>query len=394
MTRTSTWAGLFLTLLGFVAGGLLAEIGVRIYAASNGEFGETIRQWDPMAVLIEPHGVYGYRQRPNSTYDYGSGVTAHSNTMGFRGPEVSPTKPLGTVRVVLLGGSTTHGWGVDDDQTIGWYLQALLPERIAGSRFEVVNLAFDGYDSYQILERLRGDGLPLDPDIIVVNTGVNDVRNARFRDLDLVDPDPRTIIWRTVLRRLRAEAERGGPSLWTRIKHYSYLARVPGLIRTNVARRRGHQRQSVIDKSLDPEFLGAAVDYFAVNIDRIVQLSRDHGAALVLSTPPSSLLSLYPPHRKSRLGYWIGNAETTQSYRDSLAGELVRIVAARQPTDPPIYYLSARLPDEQFLDDAHLTPAGNEAMAHEFAEVIAVILEGRPSLSRPSSASNAMIAVP
>ena len=394
MTQTSTWAGLLLVVIGFAVGGLLAEIGVRIYAATNEDFGARIRQWDPMAVLIEPHGVYGYRQRPNSTYTYGTGVAAHSNAMGFRGPEVQLTKPPGTVRVVLLGGSTTHGWGVADDETIGWYLAPLLAEQLQGSRFEVVNLAFDGYDSYQLLERLRSDGLGLDPDIIVVNSGVNDVGNARFADLDLVNPDPRTVIWAPALRRLRAEAQRGGPSLWTRIKHYSYLARVPGLIRARRARRKSFGPRRAVDSSLSREFSRTAVDYFAANIERIVQLAQDRDIATVLSTPPSSLLTLYPPHAKSMVAYWIKDAATTQAYRDSMGGELARIAATRRPSDPPVSYLSAGLPDELFLDDAHLTPAGNEALARELAVVIAATLEDTLWSALPSGVRDAMATQP
>ena len=59
-----------------------------------------------------------------------------SNALAYRGPECpSP----GTVRIILLGGSTTYGYGVNDDQTIDAYMRSLLPEHYPGRHFEVVN---------------------------------------------------------------------------------------------------------------------------------------------------------------------------------------------------------------------------------------------------------------
>ena len=74
-------------------------------------------------------------------------------------------------------------------------MRDLLRTEYPGIRFDVVNLALDGYDSYQLLERLKSDGLGLSPDLVIVNSGINDVRNARFRfvnnkELYDIDNDP------------------------------------------------------------------------------------------------------------------------------------------------------------------------------------------------------------
>ena len=52
-------------------------------------------------------------------------------------------------------------------------------------RFEVVNLALGGYDAYQLFERMRTDGVHFAPDLLIINSGINDVRNALFAGLEI-----------------------------------------------------------------------------------------------------------------------------------------------------------------------------------------------------------------
>lgn len=179
-------AGLFAVLV-------VAETGLRVWGWINPGFAANLRYYDLLGIQIEPMGRDGFRQRPNAAFHYPGGAVITANAQGFRGPVVAVPKPPGTLRVVLVGGSATYGWGVNDDHTIDTYLRQRLANRFPASRVEVVNLAFDGYDSYQISERVRVDGVRFQPDIIIVNAGINDVRNARFPDLR-DDPDPRTIL--------------------------------------------------------------------------------------------------------------------------------------------------------------------------------------------------------
>src|SRR5438309_327144 len=156
MRRTSLFAAATVA-AAVVVGAVLMEGVVRLYAVVDRRFAAGFREFDPMAVQIEPHGARGYRQRPSSVFHYVNGTAATSNALGYRGPVVPLHPSPGTVRIILLGGSTTHGWGVPDEQTIDAQMRTLFKERYPERRFEVVNLAFDGYDSYQLLERLTSD---------------------------------------------------------------------------------------------------------------------------------------------------------------------------------------------------------------------------------------------
>lgn len=345
---------------------LLAEVALRIYTSFDSPLGRELAVFDPLGVKIEPIGELGYKQRPNAVFSYSTGTEARSNAEGFRGPVVEIPKPAGTYRIILLGGSTTHGWGVEEDETIDAYMRHELGRRYPDRTFEAVNLAFDGYDSYQLYERLKNDGLRFQPDLIIANTGINDVWNARLANLQ--DRDPRTLVWKPVLDRLRAENERGGPSLWTRIKHYSLLARLPGF----VLKKQNQTRE--MDSVHRATLHDGAVENFERNLRRIAQVARDHSVPLLFSTPPSSLEDNYAPDTPPERAYWIIDAATTQRYRDRLANRMQDVVSDLNATQP-IAYVPHDLPGDMFIDDAHLTAEGNRRMALDFVEAATPFVE-------------------
>ncbi|HEY2806923.1 MAG TPA: SGNH/GDSL hydrolase family protein, partial [Gemmatimonadales bacterium] len=335
MTRATRSATLALVISSLVVSLLIAEGALRIAARFAIAGADRLAKIDPMKVLIEPHGAFGYRQRPNVVFAYGNGSTASANAMGYRGPLVTIPKPAGTFRVILLGESTTHGWGVVDSETIDTYLRPLLAQQARGRRVEVVNLAFDGYDAYQVWQRLLSNGTRFQPDAIIANVGINDVRNARFAP-PLGDPDPRTLIWEADLKRLRREAANGGPSFSTRFKHYFFLARLPGMMNDLMFRHRPALKPEV---TVYPQ----AADNFQRNVLRIADVARDLDVPLILSTPPSIL----PRTGDSRLAprdYWIRDAVTTQLYRDTLAARLIAIQQQRAAQGQTIIYVSHTIP--------------------------------------------------
>jgi lysophospholipase L1-like esterase len=344
--------------------GVSAELLARLFGRIGGPVGATLAAADPMHVKVVPHGAFGYRQRPGAWFAYPStGALAHANAEGYRGPVVPVPKPAGTYRIVLLGESTTHGYGVADSETIDTYLRQDLAGKIPASRVEVVNLAFDGYDAYQIRQRLLSDGLPRSPDLVIVNTGINDVRNARYANLH-GDPDPRTLLWEDEMRRLREEAAHGGPTLWTRIKHWFYTARIPGLLRQRRATK------STPQAMLRTEVHHEAIDNFAMNVTRIADTLAHLGIPLILSTPPSALVMPGVTIEMDPRSYWVVDAATTQRYRDSLTARLRDIETRGRAAGHPIAYVQHTMAPTMFLDDCHLTADGNRQMAADFAAAV------------------------
>lgn len=105
--------------------------------------------------------------RPNLDTEW-NGTTFRTNSLGFRGPEISLRKPPGTFRVVVLGSSNTMGHGINDEGTYARRLERWLAERAGTSRrVEVVNMAVSGDSPTQQLLRLRDEVPNLDPDWIL-----------------------------------------------------------------------------------------------------------------------------------------------------------------------------------------------------------------------------------
>ena len=100
------------------------------------------------------------------------GVFTTVNERGLPGPRCTQAPVTGRTRVVMLGDSITFGVGVTDAETFS----ALLEER--SERFEVINLAVEGYGTDQELIRLEREGLAYRPAVVILNFCVaNDLVN-------------------------------------------------------------------------------------------------------------------------------------------------------------------------------------------------------------------------
>lgn len=99
-----------------------------------------------------------------------------TNTRGFRSPEFSMQREPGTIRIVMLGDSSTFGWGVEASEGYPAQLRAALAERLRVplERVEVINLGVPGYSSFQGLILLQRLGLALAPDLVVWSFLSND----------------------------------------------------------------------------------------------------------------------------------------------------------------------------------------------------------------------------
>ena len=94
------------------------------------------------------------------------------NSRSFRGPEFTSAKTPGTLRIFCVGGSTTAGNSVNDDQTWPAFLESFL--RARGHRAEVINAGVQGWYSYQDLLRFKNELVKYEPDLVLINQSVND----------------------------------------------------------------------------------------------------------------------------------------------------------------------------------------------------------------------------
>ncbi len=125
-----------------------------------------------------------YVPRPNGQM---AGPTININKDGYRGKICPVKKKSGDhVRIMSLGDSVTFGCGLaEDEATYCSKLETILnKDNIFGKSWEVMNFGVSGYNTINEVEYLKVKGLKYDPDIVILQTCVNDNSN----DSDLQSP--------------------------------------------------------------------------------------------------------------------------------------------------------------------------------------------------------------
>ncbi len=107
------------------------------------------------------------------------GYEFRTNNVGFRDKDVVIPKPDGVFRIVAIGGSTTEE-GPTTDETYPNILEVLLNEKYGDiCRIEVINAGIPGITLNKIWIRLP-DYLMLQPDLVILSEGVNDITHILF----------------------------------------------------------------------------------------------------------------------------------------------------------------------------------------------------------------------
>ena len=99
-----------------------------------------------------------------------------TNALGFRGREVALPKPAGRYRIAIMGGSAAWGLGsTADERTVAGRLEARLRAARPDLDVEVVNAGQAGFVSGQELIHFHRAVAPLQPDLVLLFDGYNDV---------------------------------------------------------------------------------------------------------------------------------------------------------------------------------------------------------------------------
>jgi len=125
------------------------------------------------STLFMKDDLLGWRLRPNAR-GFSRGVQATINSKATRGPELPYTKQPKIRRILYVGDSVTFGYGLEEEQTFPFRVEALLRKAV-GDSVETVNMGVDGYSPWQEHMHLRNEGLRYQPDLIVVSFILNDV---------------------------------------------------------------------------------------------------------------------------------------------------------------------------------------------------------------------------
>lgn len=99
-----------------------------------------------------------------------NGKPFSTNSFGMRDKEYARDKPVGVLRIALLGPSHVMGNGVADGETFEQLVEERLNRelRLAGvERFEILNFGVDGYALPQQLALLEEKALSFQPDVVI-----------------------------------------------------------------------------------------------------------------------------------------------------------------------------------------------------------------------------------
>lgn len=128
-----------------------------------------------------------YRFHPYKIFEIIPGAVFISgnkhNSFGFRGEEFKKEKPKNEFRIFVIGGSTTYSTSSKDSYTYSEFLQKNLNKNLKGqsATIRVVNAGVRSYTSVQSLINYLTNLLQYNPDMVIVQVGINDAA-ARLMD--------------------------------------------------------------------------------------------------------------------------------------------------------------------------------------------------------------------
>ncbi|MFT5435064.1 MAG: lysophospholipase L1-like esterase [Myxococcota bacterium] len=127
--------------------------------------------WDEQCLwTLQP----GYESPENPGRQFWGDGPLRINANGHRGPDRPIVKPAGVKRVLIVGGSHPMGMYVSYADSYGAVLEAELNRAPEGVRWEVLNASAPGHTSFQGLQYLKFHSQKFEPDIVLMDLGVND----------------------------------------------------------------------------------------------------------------------------------------------------------------------------------------------------------------------------
>lgn len=166
------FAKLLLTALGFLLGGGVAEVALRVVGYSAPEFYSLDHS---RGYALRP-GTEGWFRREGEAY-------IRINSDGLRDREHSITKPQNVVRIALLGDSYPEAFSVAAEEAFWSVMERKLQECDAfqGKQVEVLNFGVSGYGTGQELLTLREQVWKYSPDIVMLAVTTNNdvIDNSR-----------------------------------------------------------------------------------------------------------------------------------------------------------------------------------------------------------------------
>ncbi len=309
------------------------------------------RVYDPFAYRIPQPGLVDSFESPE-----GGRVTVRWNELGMRGPSLREPLPADVLTVVFLGGSTTENYHLALEETFPELVGHELNRRLDRPT-RVLNAGMSSATTSVSAARLQRQVLDLEPDLVVVMHGINDLLSGfhpRFRGDGrhlprpaLAATRPRSYLLDWLRRRSAAAPPKPSP-------------RVP----------------------FDAWNDFAALSVFTRNLRSMAAIAAAHEIPILVLTQATTYSETPSPGEEERLqmAERVLGGLTTPPDVPSLARGM-RAFNAAVMTLPPsprlrTFDLAARLPRsaDVIFDECHFTREGNQRVAAELTPVIEEML--------------------
>jgi lysophospholipase L1-like esterase len=352
-----------LTLLSLPLYLLVGEIAARVWVSVKytPDRIEQLTTHSPMRGRFASHPYLPYALNPK--------YPGH-NALGFRGAAFEEKKAPGVRRIACVGASTTYGSLVDPGDSFPAELGKLFaPSPVP---VEVVNAGVPGWTSIEMLINLELRVLPLDPDVVVILPGRNEIFPQAYNGFQLdythfrrpgfnftVSNFVHKEIFKWSRLALLACTVRGDRFGWSELEEHPLYG---GMVWEN--------RPTVAEVARNMEEPERMIP-FRRNLEGMIEVCRLRGILVLLCTmqvrPEKFALDEFEhdPNLNPLLA--------TLVERDN---DLEREIATR--FDVPLVD-TARLSEHAglFIDDSHLTAEGHRQQARMIFDALAPLLEGR-----------------
>jgi lysophospholipase L1-like esterase len=338
-----------LVLFGCVLSVVLLEVLLRVY----NPFDQRIR----LGVLRLPTNV-SYTIPMHVAFGLDDVVVHTRNNIGFRGPDLAPTREAG-LRILAVGGSTTECFLLSDDKTWPALLYRELQRHLAPLWLN--NAGLDGHSTFGHTLLIRNLDKRVQPDLILFLVGVNDIGREDANSYDLTGtPGLHFESASDFIKSLGNYSEvvslalniRRALMAWhLQIRHDPHALSSRDLLATRLGP--DQSARILADQA------GPAAAYRA-RLAKLMDITRERGIAPVLMTQPALFGDAVDPTTHldlSHFGFQGMDGATAWSLLE-LYNEVTRHLAAEAGV--PLIDLAREMPKDSiyFYDGLHFTNAG------------------------------------
>lgn len=135
--------------------------------------------------MLRPDAKLMWSLEPSMRRNYAGQEPGYcTNRLGLRSPELTIEKQPGTYRILSLGESTTHGYGVANNETYTEQLGLLLSASDPHKDIQVINAGVPAWSSFQSLLYLKEEGIKFKPDVVLFYHEFNDYLPSSWRSAE------------------------------------------------------------------------------------------------------------------------------------------------------------------------------------------------------------------